>query len=98
MLVYFTRVLDGSYICGIRQGYTLYGHESKRLVEVAVPSSMAAFIFTLGTYGLRKLDFLTDPDSTRGSAMNGTEFIGIVPRPAAPLCVDIEWDVRRSLR
>ena len=96
--VYLTCALDGTYICGIRQGYTLYGHESNTFTNMSVPLSVTAFIFRFGMYGLRNIDFLTETQTNLASrgdlAVKGNEFINIIyHQPATPLLVDLEWDV-----
>lgn len=96
--VYLTRVLDGTYICGISQGDKLYGLESNTFIDMSVPLSATAFVFRLGIYGLRNIDFLTETQT--GPANEGeltvkhNEFINIIyHQPTTPLHVDLEWDV-----
>lgn len=99
IFVYVTRVLDGTYICGIRDGDTLYGHKSASLFKVPIPLSITAVIFVLGNYGLRRIGFSTeaqpDPAVMEGSR-GGTEFVSII-YPQTPLIVDFGWDVRTLL-
>ncbi|PWY87061.1 hypothetical protein BO94DRAFT_535177 [Aspergillus sclerotioniger CBS 115572] len=103
IFIYFTRVLDGTYICGIRQRDILYGHESKNSVEVSAPVSMEGLTFSLGPYGLRSIRFLSDTGthhkSIGGAATMDTEFIGVIyPQPGAPLQLNIEWDALKIAR
>lgn len=98
--VYLTYVLDGTYICGIRQGDKLYGQESNTFTNVSIPLSATAFIFRLGLYGLRNIELLTEAQANqageRDLTMKDNEFINIVyKQPAMPLHVDLEWDVWR---
>lgn len=95
--VYLTCLLDGTYICGIRHGYKLYGHESNTFTNMSVPLSVTAFIFRLGMYGIRNIDFLRNankPSQKRRFHSENNEFINIsYHQPTTPLHVDLEWDV-----
>ena len=91
--VYHTRVLDGTYICGIRQRRKLYGHESKILTNMPIPLSVAAFILKLGMYGLQSIDFVTEQESPTSKGdipVKDNEFISIIHCQHE---VDLEWDV-----
>ena len=93
ILVYHTRVLDGTYICGIRQGHRLYGHESKILTNMPIPLSVAAFILKLGMYGLQSIDFVTEQESPTSKGdipVKDNEFISIIHSQHE---LDLEWDV-----
>ncbi|PYI03592.1 hypothetical protein BO78DRAFT_389316 [Aspergillus sclerotiicarbonarius CBS 121057] len=76
-VVYFTHLMKGKYVCGIRQGHTLCGHESSSSVMIQMPASSAECVFSLGIYGLRKIEFLTETrtnsTSKRDLAMDGLE-------------------------
>lgn len=94
--VYHTCVLDGTYICGIRQENKLYGHESSISVEMSVPSSVTAFVFRIGMYGLRSIDFVTETKANTPSkgdiTVNDNVFISIIHHQHE---VDLELDVLR---
>ncbi|KAE8356784.1 hypothetical protein BDV28DRAFT_154454 [Aspergillus coremiiformis] len=99
--LYLKQILDGVYICGIRQGYTLHGSESDSSVNITVPLSMIAFVFTRGTYGLRKMEFITElePHPVRSLASKDSEFVGVIyPQPATPLHIDLECDALKISR
>lgn len=92
--VYRTCVLGGTYICGIRQGNNIYGHESSVSLNVPVPSFATAFVFRIGIYGLRSIDFVTDtktnPFSKGDITVKDNEFISIIHHQHE---VDLDWDV-----
>ncbi|KAL4887995.1 hypothetical protein BDV59DRAFT_189550 [Aspergillus ambiguus] len=97
LVVYSATVLDGSYICGFRQGDTLYGHESNRYVRVAIPRAIAALTLLYGTYGLREISFRTEkqPYSAGeiGLTRGGSAYLSIIyPSNEQPLSLYIEWD------
>lgn len=95
--LYSTSVLDGKYICGIRQGDRLYGHKSTSYAELSIPQTFVAIMFVLGNYGLRDISIF------RGNELGFTigtsnakrlEFVQIAySREATPVRVDIKWDV-----
>ncbi|KAE8146044.1 hypothetical protein BDV25DRAFT_170056 [Aspergillus avenaceus] len=95
--IYHTRVIHGTYICGIRHGYTLLGQVSSFFTDISVPSSVAIFMCTFGIYGLQRLDFFTDTQlgltgvGTR-TTNDKTFLILIHPRLGMTLRVNVEWD------
>lgn len=63
LALYYTHVLKQTYVCGLRQGETVYGHESEHSAAVSVPSSKAAMIFTIEIHGLSQLAFVSEVPS-----------------------------------
>ena len=92
--VYHTCVLDGTHICGIRQGNKFYGHECSTFTNISIPLSITAFVFRLGMYGLRSIDFVLDTNTNLSSKgdipVKDNEFISIIHYQHE---VDLEWDV-----
>ncbi|PYH92693.1 hypothetical protein BO71DRAFT_485219 [Aspergillus ellipticus CBS 707.79] len=95
--VYHTKVMHDTYICGVRQGRVLFGHESSHFIDISAPLLCDILVLTLGIYGLQRLEFLTGEGT--GSTSLGVppvgfkKFIGVIlPRQEAPLRVHIEWD------
>lgn len=92
--VYHTCVLDGTYICGIRQGNKFYGHESSTFSNISIPLSNTAFVLRFGMYGLWSIDFVldtnTNPSSKSDILVKDNEFISIIHYQHE---VDLEWDV-----
>ncbi|KAE8406561.1 hypothetical protein BDV37DRAFT_269893 [Aspergillus pseudonomiae] len=96
LVVYFTNILKGTYICGIRQGHILYGHMGNSSLLISVPASSTACVFSLGTYGLQKLKFLTETEASSSNVddLESSKLFHVVScRRTRPVCVDIDWDV-----
>ncbi|PYH75522.1 hypothetical protein BO82DRAFT_359973 [Aspergillus uvarum CBS 121591] len=96
LVVYFTNIINGTYVCGIRQGCVLYGQMGSCSTSILVPSYCTACVFGFGTYGLQKLKFLTGTEASSEN-MNELEssklFRVILCREAGPVYIDIAWDV-----
>ncbi|BCR83524.1 uncharacterized protein ACHE_10926S [Aspergillus chevalieri] len=70
---------------------------------MSVPSSATVFIFRLGIYGLRNIDFLTETQTKPASkgylTVKDNEFVNIIyHQPTTPLHVDLEWDALKISR
>ncbi|RAH66565.1 uncharacterized protein BO66DRAFT_441916 [Aspergillus aculeatinus CBS 121060] len=83
-----------TYVCGLRQGEIVYGHESEHSAAVSVPSSKAAMIFTIEIHGLSQLEFVSEvPSAKSNKTMSDTRFRGVIYPQTKELRVDLKWDI-----
>ncbi|RAL06392.1 uncharacterized protein BO80DRAFT_420688 [Aspergillus ibericus CBS 121593] len=96
IMIYLTQLMKDRCVCGIRQGHSLYGHESSLLINVQRPAASTACVFTMGLYGLQNVEFMaeTEESLTSGVDSGGSKFIIVIPcKQEMPLHVDVKWDV-----
>ncbi|KAK2795985.1 hypothetical protein FQN51_009530 [Onygenales sp. PD_10] len=95
--VHLIRIKGAGYVCGLDDGKRLCGHRSSTHHRISLTSPIVAVTFTLGLYGIRRIQFHGQDGSLRSVGdqsydPNGHNWAGIIRSQQAMSYLQLWWD------